>query len=501
MVFKRISALLCLLGIATLPAHSQSPSASRRQVALALTAHRYQEALRLLTPLLQSSPKDASLWTLRGVSLDGEGLTKESLESFRHALALDSSFMPALEGAAQTAYLHGDPRALNYVETLLAHAPDNEVANAMAGALTYRLRECERSVIYFERSRQTVYRNSDAINEYADCLLKQQQPQQAIALLSRAVELYPQSNQFKYNLAVADLQDHRPADAVTVLASLESVNDADLLNLLAHAYEEANQPDDAFRVLETAIQVSPQEETNYLDLAILCLEHYQEQRSVMAATAGIARIPKASSLFLIRGVAYAQLAKYKEAEGDFTTAAELEPNQPHSTIAMSLLYSDRNQLDKEKALLQKQLTITPKDAVTNYLLADLLIRSGALPGQPEYERAITLLTTSLVTRPDSAEAQILMAKLLMQEGRDADALDHINVALKLEPGNQSALNRQFLLLRKLHQNEEAAQVLARLKALLNNDLRRDTEAGQMRVKQNLPVNGGPPASSSLPAPQ
>jgi len=220
----------------------------------------------------------------------------------------------------------------------------------------------------------------------------------------------------------------------------------------------------------------------------------------MAATAGIARIPKASSLFLIRGVAYAQLARHKEAEGDFTTAAELEPNQPHSTIAMSLLYSDRNQVDKEKALLQKQLTITPKDAVTNYLLADLLIRSGALPGQPEYERAITLLTTSLVTRPDSAEAQILMAKLLMQEGRDADALNHINVALKLEPGNQSALNRQFLLLRKLHQNEEATQVLARLKAVLNNDLRRDTAAGQVRVKQNLPVNGGPSASSSLPAP-
>jgi tetratricopeptide (TPR) repeat protein len=150
------------------------------------------------------------------------------------------------------------------------------------------------------------------------------------------------------------------------------------------------------------------------------------------------------------------LAKYKEAEGDFTTAAELEPNQPHSTIAMSLLYSDRNQLDKERALLQKQLTITPRDAVTNYLLADLLRRSGALPGQPNYERAITLLTTSLVTRPDSVEAQILMAKLLMQEGRDADALDHINVALKLEPGNQSALNRRFLLLRKLHRNDEAA---------------------------------------------
>jgi tetratricopeptide (TPR) repeat protein len=349
------------------------------------------------------------------------------------------------------------------------------------------MHDCGSSIRYFEHSKDTVYRDPNAINEYADCLLKGQQVQQAISLLMRAVDLYPQSNQFKYNLAVADLQAHRPADAVIVLAPLESVKDADLLNLLAHAYEQANRPDDAFRVLETAIELNPKDETNYLDLAILCLEHYQEQRSVMAATAGIARIPKASSLYLIRGVAYAQLAKYSEAESDFTTAAELEPNQPHSTIAMSLLYSDRNQLDKEKALLLKQLAATPKDAVTNYLFADLLIRAGALPGQPDYQKAIAHLTTSLATKPDSPEAQILMAKLLMQEERYADALDHVDVAVKLEPRNQSALNRQFVLLRKLHRNEEAAQVLIHLKAILNDDLKRDTESGQMRMKQSLPI--------------
>jgi tetratricopeptide (TPR) repeat protein len=481
MVFKRIAALVCAVGIAVLSARAQNPPATRQQVASALKAHQYKEAVRLLAPLLQASPKDASLWTLRGVALEGEGHTQESLQSFRYALALDGSFMPALEGAAQTSYLHRDPSALRNLENLLAQAPDNEVGNAMAGALTYRLHECERSIGYFERSKDTVYRDASAINEYADCLLRQRHVQQAIALLSRAVELYPQSSQFKYNLAVAHLQDHRPAEAVAVLAPLESVKDADLLNLLAHAYEQSNRPDDAFRVLETAIRLSPQDETNYLDLAILCLEHYQEQRSVMAATAGIARIPKASSLYLIRGVAYAQLAKYKQAESDFTTAAELEPNQPHSTIAMSLLYSDRNQLDKEKALLLKQLAITPKDAVTNYLFADLLIRSGALPGQPDYEKAIAHLTTSLAAKPDSAEARILMAKLLMQEGHYADALNHINIAVKLEPTNQSALNRQFVLLRKLHRNEEATQVLIRLKTILNDDLRRDTQAGQIRI--------------------
>ena len=459
MTNKLIAVLVCLLGLWMSPARSQSAPTTKREVAAALTARQYAAALHLLEPMLQSSPKDASLWTLRGVALDGEGDTRESLASFHHALALDGGFLPALEGAAQTAYLHDDPKALQYVENLLAHAPENEIANAMAGALTYQSHECGRSVAYYERSKEQVYRDRRAVDEFADCLLKQQQTQRAVAVLSHAVELYPESVQFKYNLAVAELKNHQPEQAVDVLSPLTSVKDADLLNLLALAYEQAKRPDDAFRVLETAIEVNPQEQTNYLDLAILCLEHNQEQRSVQAATAGIARIPKASSLYLIRGVAYAQLAKYDEAESDFMTAAELDPDQPHSTIAMSLLYSDRNEVDKEKALLTRQLTVTPNDAVTNYMLADLLSRSGALPHQPDFDKALMHLKKSLAARPDSAEAQILMAKLLTQDGGYADALSHIEVALKSEPNNQSALNRQFVLLRKLHRDAEAARGL------------------------------------------
>jgi tetratricopeptide (TPR) repeat protein len=482
MVNKRIAVFVCVLAFCISPALGQSASAGRRQVAAALSAREYAQALRLLAPLLQASPKDASLWTLRGVALDGQGHTQESLASFHHALTLDSSFLPALEGAAQTAYQHGEPSAMRYVENLLTHLPENAVANAMAGALTYQAHECGRSITYYEKSREQVYRDRRAVDEFADCLLKQQETEQAIAVLSHAVELYPESVQFKYNLAVAALQNHQPEQAIHVLSPLSAVRDADLLNLLALAYEQAKRPDDAFRVLENAIEINPQDEANYLDLAILCLEHNQEQRSALAATAGIARIPKASSLYLIRGVAYAQLAKYDKAESDFMTAAELNPNQPHSTIAMSLLYSDRNQLDKEKALLTKQLNVTPNDAVTNYMLADLLIRSGAQPHQQEFEDALMHLKKSLAAKPDSAEAQILMAKLLTQDGKYADALSHVDVALKVDPNNQSALNRKFVLLHKLHRDSEAAQVLSQLKTALNDDLEHENAPSKVRVE-------------------
>jgi tetratricopeptide (TPR) repeat protein len=202
---------------------------------------------------------------------------------------------------------------------------------------------------------------------------------------------------------------------------------------------------------------------------------------VEAATAGIARVPKPAELYLIRGVAYAQLADYDKAESDFVAAAQIEPDQPHSTVAMSLLYSDRNQVDKEKALLKHQLKLTPNDAVTNYLLADLLIRSGAEPGQPAFQQAQAHLATSLKSRPDSAEAQVLMGKLLEQQNKLPDALEHYNLALKAEPDNRSALDRKFVLLRKLHRNQEAAEVLGQLKVVINKELKQGGSSSQVRV--------------------
>jgi tetratricopeptide (TPR) repeat protein len=476
-LFCKLTALfLSLFGVALLfpaSAHGETDSAARHNAAAAISSQQYNVALERLAPLLQAHPDDASLWTLRGLALDGLRQTKESLASFDRALAIDQGYLPALEGASQTAYLDRDPRAPRYVQRLLSVDPTNEVANAMAGALAYPSQDCASVVDHFEQSRGAVYKDENALAEFADCLLKIGKAGQALEVLDRGSQLHSASVQLKYDLAVAYLRNHDPAQAVRTLEPLTEVKDSGLLNLLAYAYTQVDRPDDAFRTLENAIELRPLEQSNYLDLAILCLEHSQENRSVIAATAGIARIGKAPDLYLIRGVAYAQLAKYDKAESDFTTAAQLEPNQPHGIIAMSLLYSDRNELQKEKALLDKQLKITPNDAVANYLLADLLIREGAAPGQPEFEEARSDVAKSLMANPNSAEAQILAGRLCERTDEFSAALDHFQSALKVQPDNRAALDQELVLLRKLHRNREASEVSDHLKLVLTSELARE----------------------------
>ena len=460
--------------------HGQGSLAATQKAAESISGGKYAEALTLLTPLTKTYPKDATVWTLRGLAYNGLGDTKQSLIDFDRALAIDKAFVPALRGASQTAYLHHDPRAGVYLQQLLSVAPDNQVANAMAGVLAYEAHDCKAAAAYFGNARDNLFGSATAVEQYADCLLKVGKPSGAMEVLSRIAQMHPDSAQLKYNLAVAQLQAHQPELAIQTLSPLAGEKDSGLLNLLASVYAQANRPDDAFRTLESAIEIDPQAESNYLDLAILCLEHHQEKRSVLAASAGIGKLPKAASLFLIRGVAYAQLADYEKAESDFVEASRIEPEQPHSTIAMSLLYSDRNDLKKEREVLTQQLKTTPNDPVTNYLLADLLMRTGTQPGQPDFQQAQAYLTKSLAGRPDSAEAQILMGKMLEKEDSPAPALEHFQAALAIEPENRSALDHEFALLRKLHRNDEAMEVLAKLKLVLNNELKNDNN--QMRVE-------------------
>jgi tetratricopeptide (TPR) repeat protein len=471
-------ALMCLV---TLRVFGEDDSVIRHQAASDISAHQFAKAVATLAPLLREHPQDPSLWTLRGLALEGLGQTRESLVSFDRALRVDGRYVPALEGAAQTAYTHGDPKAMHYLQLLLQLAPGNPTANAMAGALAYEAHNCDEALRYFTASGEAVYQSANALGEFADCLLKTDQLAHAERVLSQGLPLHPDNIQLKYNLAVAELRNRQPDQAVALLSPLATVQDSGLLNLLASAYVQVNRPDDAFRTLEEAIRISPKVESNYLDLSILCLDHYQEQRSVQAATAGIARIPRAASLYLIRGVAYAQLGQYDKAEADFKAAARIQPDQPHSAIAMSFLYSDRQQVDKEKQLLLNQLKTTPEDAVTNYLYADLLIRLGAEPGQAAFELAKKHLALSLRSRPDSVEAQVLMGRILEQENDPTGALGHFERALTVDPDNQAALNQELLVLRKLHRYDEAGKVIEHLKSVLSKGLQQGMRATRVQT--------------------
>jgi Flp pilus assembly protein TadD len=112
----------------------------------------------------------------------------------------------------------------------------------------------------------------------------------------------------------------------------------------------------------------------------------------------------------------------------------------------------------------------------NTLLADMLIRQGALPSTPEFSEAKAAVAHALKGNPQYVEALILQAKIDSDENDFAGALDALERAAKVEPNNHTILNQELLILRKLGRKQDSARVAQQLKNLVEENVRSEQNA-------------------------
>jgi tetratricopeptide (TPR) repeat protein len=461
--------------------HSWAQSPADTALLSALNAHKYAEAEDRADSSLKNRPKDPWLWTVRGMAMEGLGKTQASLESIDKALSLDPQYIPALKAAAQITYQHRDARATKYLERLLTLRPDEATAHAMAGVLDYEAHNCTGAIPHFEQSAQLVQSNETSATEFAACLLNEHRTADAVRVLTQARTLHPASRNLRYDLGLAQLEDGHSEEALVTLQPA-SDDDAGILNLRASVESAAGNLDAAYADLKRAAELNPLEERNYLDLALLCLDHNHEQLAVDVTAVGIAHLPKDAELYAVRGIAYAQLGKYDAAQQDFARATELDPGRPLGEVARSMLYVEMDQPEKAKQSLREQVEKAPGDPVANTLLANLLIHQGAAPGTPELAEAKAALTRALQTDPNAVDALILLGKIDLEQEDLQGALNAMERAEQLDPDNRTTLNQTLLILRKLGRIQDATRVAERLTALLSQD-------AQRRNKQ--PLRTGP----------
>jgi len=465
-LWRRLSVNLLFACQACAIAWTQTPADAT--LLSALNAHRYAEAAGMADASLSSRPTDPWLWTVRGMAMGGMGKTQASLESFDKALAIDPKYIPALKAASQLTYRNRDQQALKYLERLLTLSPDEAAAHAMFGVLEYEAHNCAGAIPHFEQSAQLILNNETSAAEYASCLLDAHRTADAVRVLSQARAAHPASRNLRYDLGLAQLEDGHGEDAIATLQPSPD-DDAGIVNLRASAESAAGKLDAAYADFKRAAEMSPQEERNYLDLALLCLDHNRQQLAVDVATVGIAHLPQDAALYGVRGIALAELAKYDAAQEDFTRATELDPAKPLGDVARSVLYVETDQPEKAKVSLREQLKKAPGDPVANTLLANLLIHQGAAPATAEFEEAKTALVRALQADPNALEALILLGKLDIQGSDLNGALSALERAERLDPNNRTTLNQMLLILRKLGRAQDAARVAERLTALLSED--------------------------------
>jgi tetratricopeptide (TPR) repeat protein len=358
----------------------------------AINNGRFKEALATADSLLKAQPRDARLWTARGVALGGLGRSEASLSSFDQALKISPGLLPALKGAAETAYRSRDSRASGYLAKILLADPKNDVANAMLGVLAFEGQNCSQALKYFDNSRALVERDPVATSQYGACLVNGGRAGDAVPIFQRALAANPTSINTRYNLAVSLLKAGRAEDAVETLRPLSE--DAAALNLRAAAESAAGRLEDAIASLRTASRLAPTDERNYIDFAVLCLEHDNSELAEEVATAGLKNIPGSARLYSVRGLVRALRGQQEQAATDFDKASELEPGRAYGAVGQSVLLRQGSRIEEAIAVLRRKLRAAPDDPILNYMLADVLLRQSANPGTLSFVEARKALERS-----------------------------------------------------------------------------------------------------------
>jgi len=462
-------------------------------ISAALRSQDFPEAEKLSKAALQQSPRNIRLLTLRGIAYSGEKRPELALASFEDALKLSPDFLPALEGAAQVAYLQGGNAAKPFLLRILTEQPAEPTANAMLAVIDYKARDCEGAVEHFQAAQALLPSQPDSLVEYGTCLATLNRMTDALPVLQQAVDVAPDDQVARYNLAVAQSNLSQVDDALLTLAPLLNAASPpeDVLTLAADMYESKNETQRAVDLLRQAVLANPKDKEAYLQFAYLSYKHSSVQVGVDMLNVGLTQLPNEAELYLARGVLLSQSSNSPKAMEDFDTAMRLDPKLSFASDAAGIA---RSQVHDDAAALATFRTTAkqhPNDGLTQYLLAEALSQAAPAPGTPAFAEAVGAAKRSIALDPDRLEAHDLLASLYLRAEQMDLSLQQSEEALRVDPNDEEALYHEIMALRKGGRKAEVPALVQRMMKV------RESKAAEAKTKLYRLVEA-PSASGDAP---
>lgn len=432
-----------------------------------------------------------------GRHLESEGKIDEAIAAHQHAIALapDSAELRA-ELAGLYARQDRAPEALDTAEAALQRDPDNREANRILGSVYAALSEQKKPL-----------RPGDDPSQYGS---------RALAALTKARRDGIFDTSLELMLGRLHLQAGHMAEAI---ASLRRVVDdqpgyPEAAMLLAAAQSGAGDDEAATGTLESAVQQNPSFFLGRVRLAELYDEahRYKEAAEAYGAAQALAgtraeltpqrasallkagdpaaardlvqkaleRKPNGADAVLLYLLAQAQ-RQLKDTAGANGTAQRLKtafPNDPRGLYLGAQLLVDGGQTKDALAAFQDLIKRAPDNASFVYEYADLLEKNGR---PQDAERALRDL---LSKDPLDAVALNSLGYMLAERGERLDeAVDLVQRALKVEPGNPSFLDSLGWAYFRQGRLDLAEAPLAEAAARLPSSSAVQDHLGDLRVKQ------------------
>jgi len=477
-----------MLVSAVVVANGQSAGSSVAQIESLIRARQFDQALQATRTRLHQVPADYRTWTLQAIIYSVKGETPQALASYDKALALSPNYTPALRGEVQLLYQAGDKRAIPLLERILKSDPSDKTGHEMLALMQQKQEHCPQSVDQFQLSGDAINSHPASLEAYGYCLAQLQQYDKAIPVFEQLVALVPNQVNPKYDLAVLLVSTKQNDAALKVLEPLLTADqkDPDILSLASQAYEATGDTPKAVGLLRQAIVLSPATTNYYVAFAVLCMDHDSFQVGIDMVNAGLHHIPNDPSLYLSRGLLYAQLAEYDKADADFKKVEQLDTKQSLSSYALDLTDLQKNNPAQALTRVRAQLKKYPESPLLNLLLAELLMNQSPAAGSPVYLEAKRAALLAVKRKPDLVKARDLLADMYMRSNQYDLAIQQCRTALQYSPSDETAMYHLIISLRHIGKRDELPALVKRLAEMHQASLHQETGRKKFRLVEQEP---------------
>ena len=253
----------------------------------------------------------------------------------------------------------------------------------------------------------------------------------------------------------------------------------------------------AMGVLRDLIARDARNADAHLMLGSILMEEGERSESIAQLQQAVRLIPKSAEAHNALGEAYEAFDQSAEARPEFERAVELEPQHAQAQANLGKVLLQQNEFQAAAPHLDQAIRLfghKPDAADPHYLRAKIYTEDGqpakaaaelqqAVETRPDFaeawsdlgmarknlsddEGALVAFRRAVALNSDDAVAQYRLGSQLLTGGAAHEAVDHLAAAVRLDPGNQSALNGLQRALLQDGQTEQARAIKQRLTEVL-----------------------------------
>ena len=395
--------------------------------------------------------------------LDREGKCAEAEPYYQQALRADSPSPALLNNAGNHYLLCGQPeKARAQFERLLKSNPDHQNANLQLARIAAAERQGDQALAHLARLKDS---SLTVLLIRAEALHWKGDAAAALRLLEGIEKQAGADPEFLAGLGAvyARTGHHGRAEAALHALAVQRPGDFAVLVSLGRAAARARHFDRARESLEAALRIRPEHPDALLELGLVHASLDDYNRAVYLLARARQEAPGRGDILIALARAAEDAGYYGDSALAYDEYVRLNPQDEAARRdrARVLGYTG-TRLDEGLREMRAYVAKRPGDPLGHYNLAQFSWREKP-------EKSLEQLATAVRLDPNFAPAHVSRAWLLHRLGRSAEALPHLEAALKVVPDDVRALDQLGLVYLSLDRPQDAEPVLRRAVSLAPGD--------------------------------